>query len=44
MANELKPVLEEPNEETLKAIQEIESRVGLEPLDMDHFEEYVESL
>ena len=37
-------VLDEPNEETLQAIRDIESGVGLEPLDLDHFEEYVASL
>ena len=39
-----KKVLDEPNEETLQAISDIESGVGLEPLDLDHFEEYVASL
>lgn len=39
-----KKVLDEPNEETIQAIKDIESGVGLEPLDLDHFEEYVASL
>ena len=33
-----KKVMDEPNEETIQAIQDIESGVGLEPLDLDHFE------
>ncbi len=37
-------VLDEPNEETLQAIRDIESGVGLEPLDLDHFKEYVASM
>lgn len=39
-----KKVLDEPNEETIQAIKDIETGVGLEPLDLDHFEEYVASL
>lgn len=39
-----KKVLDEPNEETLQAIKDIESGEGLETLDLDHFEEYVASL
>lgn len=39
-----KKVMDEPNEETIQAIKDIESGVGLEPLDLDHFEEYVASL
>jgi hypothetical protein len=39
-----KKVLDEPNEETLQAIKDIESGVGLEPLDLDHFDEYVAAL
>ena len=33
-----KKVMDEPNEETIQAIQDIESGVGLEPLDLHHFE------
>lgn len=33
-----KKVMDEPNEGTIQAIQDIESGVGLEPLDLDHFE------
>ena len=39
-----KKVMDEPNEETIQAIKDIESGAGLEPLDLDHFEEYVASL
>lgn len=39
-----KKVLDEPNEETLQAISDIEAGVGLEPLDLDHFKEYIASL
>jgi hypothetical protein len=39
-----KKVIDEPNEETIQAIKDIESGAGLEPLDLDHFEEYVASL
>lgn len=33
-----KKVMDEPNVETIQAIKGIESGVGLEPLDLDHFE------
>lgn len=36
-----KKVMDEPNEETIQAIKDIESGVVLEPLDLDHFVEYV---
>ncbi len=39
-----KKVMDEPNEQTIQAIKDIETGVGLEPLDLDHFEEYVASL
>lgn len=39
-----KKVMDEPNEQTIQAIRGIETGVGLEPLDLDHFEEYVASL
>jgi len=39
-----KRVLDEPNDETVQAFKDIEAGKGLEPLDLDHFEEYVASL
>lgn len=37
-------VYDEPNEDTIRAMKDIEEGVGLEPLDMENFEEYVASL
>ena len=39
-----KKLLDEPNEDTVKAMIDIETGVGLEPLDLDHLEEYVAAL
>lgn len=39
-----KKVLDEPNEKTVRAMMDIEEGVGLEPLDLDHLEEYVAAL
>lgn len=39
-----KKVLDEPIKKTVRAMMDIEEGVGLEPLDLDHFEEYVAAL
>ena len=39
-----KKVLDEPNKETIQAMMDIEAGVGLEPLDLEHLEEYVAAL
>ena len=40
----LDAVYREPNEETLAAMKEVESGTELEELDMDNFDNYVDSL
>ncbi len=40
----LDAVYREPNEETLAAMREVESGVELETLDIDNFDEFVNSL